>query len=317
MAPGAPGTGASVRARAGALPPRAARRVGGPPQWVEESEKRGWPERGRVGRAAPRLPHHTRPSAPPAPPPGDNTVPLVWPPETIPARNHAASPATVVVISRRVSPAQPPRHVPRFGSEASGGGPSLRPTHASVSSAGHAPLFATAPRAEPPVRLGMGGVAVVAPRGAARPPIAFLPPALDRFPPRRRSSAPGPPPPRRAPLPVLRARGLSSVVRLALSRSLSFPPSPVCPLPARPHASRRSLPYAVGGEKGARDAGAGQGPPGWGEVGVKEKRGPRPGASGRSPPGFGDMMGASSGGGCGVSCGGRPGSRLGPRVTGW
>ena len=188
---------------------------------------------------------------------GGSSPPSPYPP-VCPSRGdrHGDLPAR---LSRPTSPPRPSR----FGSEGSGGD-RAPPTRASVSGAGHAPPFATAPRAEPPVRLGMGVVAVVAPRGAARPSVAFPPPALDRFPPGRRSSAPGPPPPCRAPLPVLRARGLSSVVRPARSRSLSRPPT-CAPCPLAP-ASRRSLPYALGGEKGARDSDAGQGPRwgGWG-----------------------------------------------------
>lgn len=267
-------------------------------------------------------PRHARPSAPPlaAPSPHRGATPA-WPPDARPPPATTPPPPAYprpswcspgASLSRPTSPATSSLEVWARGSRVWGGAPSLPHRAASVSGAGRAPLSATAPaRAGPPVRLGMGGVAVArrgaavaAPRGGpparapARPPAAFPPPALDRLFPRagRPSSAPGPPPPRRAPLPVLRARGLSSVVRPSVRPSgscLSLSPFPALPprvpaLPARPPPAppvEASL-NARGGEQGAREAGAGvRGPRGRGGSGFgrgAERRGPRPGASERA-----------------------------------
>lgn len=142
------------------------------------------------------------------------------------------------------------------------------------------------PRAEPPVRLGVGwrggGVAVAAPPGGppARPSPSRRRPWAGSPPVGRGSSAPCPTPPRRAPLlPVSRAPGPRlppSSVRLSLALSLSFAPSlPVAP-PAR---ARHPLPVeapltpsvATRGAPGTR-ARAGLGPRGPGVWGSGAER---------------------------------------------
>lgn len=254
---------------------------GGAPQGAEESEKRGVDRKGSgwEGGSSPPSPHPPRlPFARLLPwgfggrhrPPGRAARGDPRPPPRRVARDRRGDlPAR---LSRPTSPPRPSR----FGSEGSGGGPSP-PTRASVSGAGHAPPFATAPPrgASGASRDGWRGGGGGSPVGPLARPVAFPPPALDRFLPGRRSSAPGPPPPRRSPRPVLRARGLSSVVRPALS--LSFPPSPppVCPLPARSPASRRSLPYRPRWREGGPGRGCGAratGGGGGGVWGLGEKR---------------------------------------------
>lgn len=275
-----------VRVR-GALPPRAARRRagGGPPQGVEESEKRGWTERGRVGRAAPRLPHRTRPvclsraSSPggwgSTPSPRGDPRP---PPRRVTRDRRGDLPAR---LSRPTSPPRPSR----FGSEGSGGGggaepppPRAPPSPAPVTPPRSRPL----PRAEPPVRLGMGGVAAAAPPpwwGAGRSPAPS--------PSRRRpwtGSFPVVGPLLRALRPLAVRLGLSSdpgglsllrpsSVWLSLFPALP-PPPPCAPCPLVPPLPVGASLTALGGEKGARDAGAGQGPRvGGGGLGCRRKEG--------------------------------------------
>ena len=292
---------------------------GGAPQGAEESEKRGWTERGRVGRAAPCLPHRTRPVCPSrASSPGavgvDN-VPPVGPPEATPARHHAASPATVVVISRRASPTRPPRHVPRgLGPRVLGGRapPRAPPSLAPVTP----PRSRLLPCAEPPVRLGMGGVAAV-----AAPPWGRLPAPS---PSRRRpwtGSFPVVGPPLWALCPLAVRLGLSSEpgasppssVRLSLSFPPSTPPCAPCPLvPPLPVGASLT---ALGGEKGARDVGAGQGPR-VGGLGFRRKEGRARARVGGLRLASWTRWGPRRAVAVVVSCGGRPGARPGPRVTG-
>lgn len=340
-----PGVGAgrarvALRARVGgALPPRAARRVGGPPRWGGERGGGGGPK--GVGLAGRLLasPRHTRPSAPRrAFPPGATPA---WPPAARPPP--ATTPrvsATVAVISRRVSllslslscPAFPRHVVPRgLGPRVPGVGWGAEPPPPRA--------FRLRRRSRPPVRDrppkgGASGasrdgwrgvavaVAVAAPRGAVCPTAR---------PPARRLSAAGPGPvvsPRRSsvlrsgPSAPLAGRlclssepGASppppSSVRPALSLALSpfpaLPPPPCAHLPARPplpvEASLKRPRWREGGP--GRGCGV-RGPRGRGgglgfRRGEERREGPRPGASGRSPrPGFGDTVGASSGGGLAV-----------------
>lgn len=80
---------------------------------VGRRARSGWPERGRVGRVAPRLPHHTHPPAPWRLPRG-NTVPAPSPygrprrppPVTTPRTRDRRGD-----LPARLSPARPPRHV--------------------------------------------------------------------------------------------------------------------------------------------------------------------------------------------------------------
>lgn len=153
----APGASADGRVRACVRAAAAGSPSGRWSSAVGRRARSGWPERGRVGRVAPRLPHHTGPPAPWRPPWG-NTVPA---PEPY-GRPRRLPPVTTPAYPRPswCSPARPPRHVPRgLGPKVPGGGARAPPRRASVS--GHAPPFATVPSTEPSVRLGMGGVAVV------------------------------------------------------------------------------------------------------------------------------------------------------------
>ena len=244
---------------------------------------------------------------------GGSSPPSPYPP-VCPSRGdrHGDLPAR---LSRPTSPPRPSR----FGSEGSGGD-RAPPPRASVSGAGHAPPFATAPPrgASGASRDGWRGGGGGSPVGPLARPVAFPPPALDRFLPGRRSSAPGPPPPRRSPRPVLRARGLSSVVRPALP--LSFPPSPppVCPLPARSPASRRSLPYRPRWREGGPGRGCGARATGGGGrcLGFRRKEGRARARAGGLRPASGTRWGPRRAVAVVVSCGGRPGARPGPRVTG-
>ncbi len=283
---------------------------------------------GGVGSAgaAPRLPRRARPSAPLAtrlPPRGD-AVPTSRGGRPTPAPATPRTRERRGALPARLSPARPPRHVvpSRSGSEEEEGsgvwpGPAsharLRPRCRSRPTP-----FATAPHPARSLRCvsGLGGAA------AARPPVAFPPPALGRFPAGRSWVLRSVPyaPSAGASFTCVPSPGTSppSVVRPALSRSLSLfralPPR-CAPCPRSPPASRRSSPYALGGDKGCPgNAGAGRArAAGAGRLGFRSREGRvRARAWGRSPPGFGDTgVGASSGGGRGVSCGGRPGPPAG------
>lgn len=242
--------------------------------------ERGWPavKVGGVGLAgaAPRLPRHTRPSAPSpraSRPPG---MAARCRPPPAPRR----VPANVVGLSRRVSlpPDLPATSSPR-GLGPRRRGPGLAGPGLPRAPPSPVPVTPTpvrdrpTPRAEPPVRLGLGGVVWRwrggggspwgAARPPARPPVAFPPPALGRFPAGRSGvlrSVPCAPSAGASGL-CPRARDLASLRRPSGSLSLSlFPALPRCaPSPARLPASRRSPPLRPRWrEGGPRDAGAGR-----------------------------------------------------------
>ena len=240
---------------------------GGAPQGAEESEKRGVDRKGSgwEGGSSPPSPHPPRlPFARLLPwgfggrhrPPGRAARGDPRPPPRRVARDRRGDlPAR---LSRPTSPPRPSR----FGSEGSGGGaeppPRAPPSPAPVTPPRSRPL----PRAEPPVRLGMGGVAAVAAPPWGRSPAPS--------PSRRRpwtGSFPVVGPPLRALRPLAVRLGLSSEPgasppsSVRLSRSLSRPPRPPCaPCPLVPPLPVGASLTALGGEKGARDVGAGQGP---------------------------------------------------------
>lgn len=122
----APGASADGRVRACVRAAAAGSPSGRWSSAVGRRARSGWPERGRVGRVAPRLPHHTGPPAPWRPPWG-NTVPA---PEPY-GRPRRLPPVTTPAYPRPswCSPARPPRHVPRgLGPKVPGGGGASPPT---------------------------------------------------------------------------------------------------------------------------------------------------------------------------------------------
>lgn len=258
-----PGVG-TRRARARACAVRAGgaggpsgRSVGGPPRWGGEREggvARKGGGSGRQGRLR-ASPRRARPSAPLAtrlPPRGD-AVPTSRDGRPTPTPATPRTRERRGALPARLSPARPPRHVvpSRSGSEEEEGsgawpGPAsharLRPRCRSRPTP-----FATAPHPARSLRCVSGWVArrwrggggsPWGGRPPARPPVAFPPPALGRFPAGRSwvlRSVPSAPS-AGASLPVSRAPGPRlppSSVRLSLALALSFAPSlPVRPLPA-------------------------------------------------------------------------------------